>query len=390
MSGTTTYTARVVNTVAEVTVTPTKSDTNATIEYLDASDAALDDANTSDTGHQVAVVEGDNVVKVKVTAADGNTTRTYMVTVKRAAAPTCTLNTDDLWCGAVTVGAIQIEGTTHGYGFDSTVGGLSDVGDLSDTGFSVGMNPYTIDRVAVGSTVVLAGIGTLNFSLTSALTAADRAKLVLHVDGNSDSFAFSDVILPTASHTYQWPGTGLDWSSEDYVTLRLREAPADADATLSALVVNDGSRNLTLRPGFAPGTTSYRVWVANAVAEVTVTATPNHAEARLDWLDGSDMTLTDADSAAGHQVAVAEGDNVIKVKVTAKDGNTTQTYTVTVTRRAVDAPGKEGDLRLAEEESYTHPDGYEGVSDAPRYSTPGAGARCPATASRGAPSLSSR
>ena len=362
VSGTTTYTAMVVNTVAEVTVTPTKNDSGATIEYLDGDDATLTDANTSDTGHQVAVVEGDNVVKVKVTAADTTTTRTYTVTVKRAAPPTCTLNTDDLWCGVVTVGAIQIEEATHGYGFDSTAGDLSDVGDLSATGFSVGTNPYTIDRVAVGSTVVLAGIGTLHFSLTSALTAADRAKLVLHVDGNSDSFAFSDVILPTASHTYQWPGTGLDWSSEDYVTLRLREALADADATLSALAVNDGSRNLTLRPGFAPGTTSYRVWVANAIAEVTVTATTNHAEARIDWLDGSDMTLTDADTDAGHQVAVGEGDNVIKVKVTAKDGNTTQTYTVTVTRRAVDAPGEEGALRLAEEGSYTHPDGYVGVS----------------------------
>ena len=32
--------------------------------------------------------------------------------------------------------------------------------------------------------------GVLNFSLTSALTAADKAKLVLHV--GSDSFAFSD------------------------------------------------------------------------------------------------------------------------------------------------------------------------------------------------------
>ena len=58
---------------------------------------------------------------------------------------------------------------------------------------------------------------------------------------------------------------------------------------------------------------------------------------------------------------MAEGDNVIKVKVTAEDDITTRTYTVTVTRRAVDAPGVEGDLRLTDEEPYTHPDGYEGV-----------------------------
>ena len=355
VSGTTTYTARVVNTVAEVTVTPTKSDTNATIEYLDESDATLDDANTSDTGHQVAVVEGDNVVKVKVTAADGNTTRTYTVTVKRAAPPTCTLNTDDLWCGVVTVGAIQIGSVIVAYGFSDAVGTSA----LSDTGFSVGTNNYTIDRIDVSTAALGGDGGYLTFSLTSALTATDKEQLVLHV--GSASFAFSDRTASSA-YNYSWAHTGLDWSSEDYVTLRLREAPADADATLSALAVNDGSRNLTLRPGFAPGTTSYRVWVANAVAEVTVTAETTDSGATIAYLDGSDMTLTDAGSAPGHQVAVGEGDNVIKVKVTAKDGNTTQTYTVTVTRRAVDAPGEEGALRLAEEELYTHPDGYVGVS----------------------------
>ena len=57
-----------------------------------------------------------------------------------------------------------------------------------------------------------------------------------------------------------------------------------------------------------------------------------------------------------------EGDNVVKVKVTAEDRNTTRTYTVTVTRRAVDAPGVEGELRLTDEEPYTHPDGHEGVA----------------------------
>ena len=167
---------------------------------------------------------------------------------------------------------------------------------------------------------------------------------------------------PTSTHDYSWSST-LDWSSESTVTLRLREAPAGPDATLSALVVNDGRRDLTLRPGFAPGATSYRASVVNAVAEVTVMATPNDAEATIEYLDASDTTLADADTSDTVQpVTLAEGDNVVKVKVTAKDGNTTRTYTVTVTRRAVDAPGVEGDLRLTDEEPYTHPDGHEGVS----------------------------
>ena len=177
----------------------------------------------------------------------------------------------------------------------------------------------------------------MSFSLTGALTAADQAKLVLHV--GSDSFAFSDAAGPSGTQTYTWEDTGLDWSMDDFVTLRLREAPAaSTDATLSGLVVNDGAKDLALTPGFASGTTSYSASVANEVGEVTVTATPTDAGASIEYLDGSDMTLADADTDAGHQVAVADGDTVIKVKVTAEDGDTTQIYTVTVNRAAATTP----------------------------------------------------
>ena len=47
-------------------------------------------------------------------------------------------------------------------------------------------------------------------SLTSALTATDKAKLVLHVDGSTYAFSDADPIL---YHTYEWDSTGLDWSS---------------------------------------------------------------------------------------------------------------------------------------------------------------------------------
>ena len=119
------------------------------------------------------------------------------------------------------------------------------------------------------------------------------------------------------------------------------------DATLSALVVTYGSSEVPLSPFFAPDTTAYTASVANAVAEVTVTPTTTHAEATIEYFDGDDVTLTDAGAAAGHQVTVVEGDNVIEMKVTAEDTTTTETYTVTVTRLAADAPGVEGQFRLA-------------------------------------------
>ncbi len=129
------------------------------------------------------------------------------VTVRlREASTTCTLQ-DAIWCGVVTPGDLAGE-----YGF------LNQIGLLSDTDFEYDSTPYTIDEVSVSE-----DSGQLRFSLTADLTAAHRAALELHVDGSSDSFAFSEATDPAGSHTYQWPGTGLDWSSVPPVTLRLRD-----------------------------------------------------------------------------------------------------------------------------------------------------------------------
>ena len=101
-----------------------------------------------------------------------------------------------------------------------------------------------------------------------------------------------------------------------------------SDAALSALTLSPG----TLDPEFSPAHASYTATVRNSETRVTVTAMANHDAATIEYLDASDAALTDADtSAEGHQVSLSEGDNAIKVKVTAEDG-TAQTYTVTVTR----------------------------------------------------------
>ena len=84
-SGTTSYTASVGNGVDEITIAPTVNESNATVEYLDSSDAAITDANSGKTGQQVSLSVDANTIKVKVTAED-TTTDTYTVVVTRAAA----------------------------------------------------------------------------------------------------------------------------------------------------------------------------------------------------------------------------------------------------------------------------------------------------------------
>ena len=85
-SGTTSYTASVGNGVDEITIAPTVNESNATVEYLDSSDAAITDAASGKTGQQVSLSVDANTIKVKVTAEDTTTTDTYTVVVTRAAA----------------------------------------------------------------------------------------------------------------------------------------------------------------------------------------------------------------------------------------------------------------------------------------------------------------
>ena len=80
VSTTETYTATVVNSVTETTVTATPTHSGATVAFKDGDDNALTDP--------VTLAVGDNVIKAVVTAEDTTTIKTYMVTVTRAGTAT--------------------------------------------------------------------------------------------------------------------------------------------------------------------------------------------------------------------------------------------------------------------------------------------------------------
>ncbi len=118
LSGTTSYTASVDNDVDEITIEPTVNESNATVEYLDSSDAAITDADPGKTGQQVPLTVDANTIKVKVTAEDTTTTNTYTVVVTRAANTPAT-------------GAPSISGTaTVGQVLTATTGTIADADGL--------------------------------------------------------------------------------------------------------------------------------------------------------------------------------------------------------------------------------------------------------------------
>ena len=86
VTGTTRYTASVASSVSAITLTPTVNDASATVEYLNASNAAITDTDTTTPALDAPLVVGANTFKVKVTAGNTTpTTETYRVVVTRAA-----------------------------------------------------------------------------------------------------------------------------------------------------------------------------------------------------------------------------------------------------------------------------------------------------------------
>ena len=117
-------------------------------------------------------------------------------------------------------------------------------------------------------------------------------------------------------------------SSPTSRTISINPSDLGADADLSGLTLSAG----TLAPGFAGGTTSYTADVGYGNTRITVTPALADANSTIAWLDEDDMTLADAAGIRGFQVDLAVGDTTFKIEVTAEDGTTTKTYTVTVTR----------------------------------------------------------
>ena len=273
-SATVTYTASVGNDVAQTTVTATVNDGGATY--------AVKLGGTEDADGTVDLAVGANVITVVVTAEDGQTTKTYTVTVTRAEPPSTDATLSGLALSAIDIGT-----------FDSaTVTYTASVGN------------------DVTATTVTA---TVNDS---------EANYVVKLDGTEDADGKVDLAVGSNAITVEVTAEDGQTTKTYTVTVTRAAPPASDDATLSALSLSGIDFGT-----FDPATTTYTASVGNDMTATTVTATVNDSEASyVVKLDGAE----DADGT----VDLAVGSNAIAVEVTAEDGQTTKTYTVTVTRAA--------------------------------------------------------
>ena len=198
---------------------------------------------------------------------------------------------------------------------DGTTLVLTHAEDL-DTGSTPAAGSYTVKLGgSAGPTVssVAVDARTVTLTLATAITAADTDVTV-------------DYDAPVSSPLQDV--SGLD--APDFEDFEVTNNTATSnDATLSALTVNDGTTDHTIDLT----TTPYTQTVGNAVTTVTLTATPTHTGAEVSAVTLGGSAIADTVFTDGITVPslVEGGANVIVVTVTAEDGTTMQTYTVTIT-----------------------------------------------------------
>ena len=295
-----TYTASVDNSVTQVTVTPITSDSSATI-------TVNDNTVTSGTGYIVTglTVGEPNTVTVIVTAQD-STTKTYIITVTRAAA-TLSDNAD-------------LDGLTISSGTLSPQFSSSDItytASVDNSVTQVTVTPITSDSsatITVNDNTVTSGIGYIVTGLT--VGEPNTVTVIVTVTRTLPATA-----QPRYSKTYSghYCYTLCCSTTKTYLLTRALSDNADLDG----LTISSG----TLSPQFSSSDITYTASVDNSVTQVTVTPTASDSSATITV---NDNTVTSGIGYIVTGLTVGEP-NTVTVIVTAQD-STTKTYIITVTR----------------------------------------------------------
>jgi uncharacterized delta-60 repeat protein len=150
-------------------------------------------------------------------------------------------------------------------------------------------------------------------SVTITPTRADATSTVT-VNGGSPA---TPVPLNLGPNVINILVTAQDGTSTKNYTVTLTRVPS-TNANLASLALTSGS----LSPAFSSGTLNYSVSVPGSTSSITITPTLTDATA----------TITVNGAFAGTPITLNLGANTIIIVVTAQDGVTTKTYTLTVTR----------------------------------------------------------
>ena len=291
------------------------------------------------SGTPLQLAEGVNTVTVTVTSEDMSATMDYVLTITRAEPS----NDSTLTNLSFNPGALSRNGASVTFDADSALYDVDVLHDDDSTELSYRKTNSTATvEIRVGGTVVQ---GMDGLTVTGGTT--------LHSSDASDPPS-GNVSVPLASvgsYTVTVKVTAEDTTTTNlYVfTIRRPEKPADNDATLGELWVQDAESRLyvVLDPAFESGETgrTYDAEVKHSVMSIAIHARPNHSDATAQLKqENQDITTSDLASESGQTVSLVEGTNELTILVTAEVGNVTQTYIINVVQLP---PGLRTNARLA-------------------------------------------
>ena len=412
-SGTTGYAASVANSVTHVKLTPTATDSNATVKV--GKGTSLTGVTSGTASGAIPLSVGANAITVEVTAEDGTTTQTYTVTVTRAQAqqtqaPAPVVPTgrgETVWSATLTaqnLGAPFLGCSSSG----ST--GCASTSVLTDDDFSLFGKTYTVGEINLNA-------GTLIIRFDTAISTQAARRLTLHV---------GDRELPLAEGSFNnsrgqatWSSTGLTWSASQSVPLRLTLGPRwsgvayegggllpgpsggqellvaeDGSATFGVKLTHAPTANVTIRlykfaPAaihgnvnavtFSPKTLTFTPANYGTAQTVTVTGVPDGNAAHEHLYIMAEASSADANYALqdGHQalfVTVTDGAGAVKVGLSrgaareSGDGSATNapvtvwlnrasTSQVRVTYATAPDPDAPANRRATAGQDYTHVSG---------------------------------
>lgn len=203
---------------------------------------------------------------------------------------------------------------------------------VSSSSLTVGDTLTVSVNMSMGSGKIAAAEGTLSFDSSvleytsgtnTNLISGGKVKMVNYGDNEKSSLSFSIKFKAKAAGTssLKLSGSVADYDNESsvynvsaskLVTVKSKAALSN-DATLKSLSGSYGS----LSPSFSPNVTSYSVTVPSSVTTYTMSAKANHSGAKVTVSGSKTLSI---------------GKNTRTVTVTAEDGITKKSYTVTVTR----------------------------------------------------------
>ncbi|KAA9338781.1 cadherin-like beta sandwich domain-containing protein, partial [Adhaeribacter soli] len=191
--------------------------------------------------------------------------------------------------------------------------------------------PTATATTAIGSTGFTVNwtapaIGTVTNYLLDVSTNSTFTALVSGYNGKNAGTATSEAItglLPATTYYYRVRAAKTSVTGQGAYSATIMAKTLSNNANLSALSLSAG----TLNPVFASATTAYSASVINTTTSITVTPTVFESNATI-TVNGTAVT---SGSASG-PIALNVGNNTITTVVTAQDGSTTKTYTISVTR----------------------------------------------------------